>query len=804
MEASVGSPALERFPLLERAERLGVLKGKSALIVAPTATGKSHIGRLVVERALERRTEHTHAYLVPYRSLAAEVYDLFLDRLGNGNGVRVRIATGDQRDAVHPEDADLLVATYESFASLLRTTGLRPGVVVADEVHLVADGHRGPVVEGLLARLLESGRTEGLCALSAVVENGEDLAGWLGVELLKGRPEDRPVQLDLEHTIFTDKSTELLHALEPCLEGAQALVFCSSRLGAERVARDIENAFGDMLGKVGDARYALSAKVRESDPNLDRLPDLVLRGIAFHHAGLGRSIRKSVEDGFRKGALGVITCTPTLAAGVNLPAEIVVVRDIFRVDVLRGRTRRVLLPSGEVLNMLGRAGRPGQADRGVGVAMIPREAIENPRVTALLRDVESGKGGVVRSQLPSSFDAVMRFVLAVVAERGEATREDVVAAYKHTLAYRDHPEPVRFDRPFEVDMMEDIPSWERVVKAKGAIRVGERRLLPDGVHATVLSEKRDGRTDQWEVIISVTGIECDCPAARRWRPGEVCKHAACAIHNLLFENGVEEEERARAIYNCGEVFAATLDIGTKLENALKILTAWELLERVPTGWRTTPTGMLAASSWFDLLLVRVAAERARTPGQPSYQDVAQWAVQDYFAEEKKRERWGPAVQQWVGEVDLKKIKLPSKYRGDFEQGLDDLARVCRLYENAAEAVGNEAIRCAARDAARALRYGVAPELVPLMALRFDHLGRARCRLLFEKGVRSVAELAGANLDAVADPRRLPGALLAGWIRAAGKVQEARARSGDGTLAEGDSEFDDLVARFRLDPAALVA
>src|SRR5690606_38622781 len=56
--------------LYERAEALGVLDGESALIVAPTATGKSHIAREAICRALAGGAIGTRAYPVPFRALA--------------------------------------------------------------------------------------------------------------------------------------------------------------------------------------------------------------------------------------------------------------------------------------------------------------------------------------------------------------------------------------------------------------------------------------------------------------------------------------------------------------------------------------------------------------------------------------------------------------------------------------------------------------------------------------------------------------------------------------------------------------
>src|SRR5690606_41590163 len=104
-------------------------------------------------------------------------------------------------------------------------------------------------------------------------------------------------------------------------------------------------------------------------------------------------------------------------------------------------------------------------------------------------------------------------------------------------------------------------------------------------------------------------------------------------------------------------------------------------------------------------------------------------------------------------------------------------------------------------AAGALRYGVAPELVPLMALQLPQLARARTRYLYEKGVRSLLDLVNADPGEIADPRRAPAALVAQWIEQARKIHDARAVS-IADREEADAEFDELVARFRIDPAAL--
>ena len=378
------------------------------------------------------------------------------------------------------------------------------------------------------------------------------------------------------------------------------------------------------------------------------------------------------------------------------------------------------------------------------------------------------------------------------------TRDDIFEAFRRTLAYQTDPVPLDEVRPFEQDMMEDLPAYKKVVDAGGSIHTADYALSPEGVRVAVASGPK-----RYDVVVGITDVTCNCPAASRWHRGDICKHQACAIHDLLFGERIEREVRWRAIYNCGHVFGPTLDLATRLNLALEILDGWGLIERVAAGWRATPVGAVASLSRLDLLLVRQATQRVGGAKSVSYDDVALWAVEDYFAEEKARKAWTRAAGQWVDEVDTKKIRLPTKYRGDFERGLEDLSNVCRLYRDAARALGKPELADAAEAAGRSLRYGVAPEVVPLAALGFPQLGRARCRHLYECGIRNVQDLANAAPGDIADPRRAPQKYVREWIHLAKEIHQARAVA-RADREEADTEFDELVARFQLDPAALAA
>ena len=92
--------------------------------------------------------------------------------------------------------------------------------------------------------------------------------------------------------------------------------------------------------------------------------------------------------------------------------------------------------------------------------------------------ITEGRGNPVKTRMPESFDALMRFLLAVVADPGEATLDDLARATRETLWYRDDPADISFDRPFEADIMEDIPSFRRV---KPDMRLERGWPVADGV-----------------------------------------------------------------------------------------------------------------------------------------------------------------------------------------------------------------------------------------------------------------------------------------------------------------------------------
>ncbi len=425
-----------------------VLAGESLVLAAPTASGKSLVAYLALLRAA--RAGRTGLYLVPLRALAQEKAD-DLGRFAS-LGLKVGLSTGDfDLSAQQLESLDVLVATSEKADGLLRRGSPwldRLGVVVADEVHLLRDPDRGPTLEVSLTRLRRAYPDLQIVALSATVGNSEELAAWLGAR--HQASEYRPVPLRKGvyfdgRITFTDLSTRELAPPGEAVprlvrtvieEGGQALVFVSTRKASEQVAESLVPTVRGLLSAEERARAraaveALGGISDEETEGLRRLAALVPYGVAFHNASLTNPERRVVEQAFRERTLKVLVATPTLAAGINLPARRVIVRDTTRYDDRLGM--QAPIPATEIHQMLGRAGRP-RFDTAGEALIVARSPDDEDR---LLDGYLSGAPESVVSRLAAE-PALRMHVLALVASGAVATERDLesffaATFYGHTL-----------------------------------------------------------------------------------------------------------------------------------------------------------------------------------------------------------------------------------------------------------------------------------------------------------------------------------------------------------------------------------
>lgn len=378
-EIIIRSGLVELYPPQEEAIKAGALEGRNLVLASPTASGKTLVAEFCALKHILEKNGKT-IYLTPLRALASEKYQEFKKytsiRKPNGRRIRIGISTGDY-DSTDPwlERYDIIVCTNEKADSLLRHRAKwmdEISLVVADEVHLLNDGERGPTLEVVLARLMQVNPDMQVLALSATINNVEEIAEWLKAGYVT--TEWRPIQLKEgvvlhEEIQFKDgdarkiekksRNSAINLALNTVKSGGQALIFANTRRKAVTLAKKATNEVEKLLSKpvkralTRDAQKVLSAGERTRISEL--LAELVEHGTAFHHAGLGGGHRRVIEDSFRRGKIKVLTATPTLAFGVNLPARTVVIQDYRRYEPGYGYYPISVL---EYKQMAGRAGRP--------------------------------------------------------------------------------------------------------------------------------------------------------------------------------------------------------------------------------------------------------------------------------------------------------------------------------------------------------------------------------------------------------------------------------------------------------------
>ncbi len=354
------------------------LQGHNLVAAIPTASGKSLIG-IIPALQMMATTGKKVLYIVPLKALASEKKEDF-DRFSE-LGIKSHMSTGDlDSDDKNLGDADVIVATSEKADSMIRHGSKwmeKVGLVIADEVHMIHDPGRGPTLEVTLTKLMRRDRDLQIIALSATMSNAFDLAEWLHARLVESdwRPiplkegvyYDGSIKFDDYTTreVGTDKD-EIWPLIKQAVEdGGQSLVFVNSRRSTEALAVKYAPKMNEIAGRtLSKSDEMLLEGDGETTETGRKLTACVKGGMAFHNAGLTYRQRKYVEENFKSGLIKCIVATPTLAAGINLPARRVIVRDTTRYETNYGNSPISVM---EIKQMCGRAGRPGYDPYGEAV-----------------------------------------------------------------------------------------------------------------------------------------------------------------------------------------------------------------------------------------------------------------------------------------------------------------------------------------------------------------------------------------------------------------------------------------------------
>ena len=378
------------------------------LVCAPTGAGKTNIAMLAVLQLMKQhvqdgcvnKTQVKAIYIAPMKALAQEVVAKFSERLAP-LGIQVREFTGDMNlTRQEVADSHLLVVTPEKYDVVTRkggdgSLGTLVGLIIIDEVHLLADAERGAVIETLVARtqryIESSQKMVRIVGLSATLPNYVDVASFLRVNHSRGLfffgPEYRPIPLEQTFIGITEKQKvkrnnemnkhaymKMVVALE---RGKQVMIFVHSRKETSKSAEAMidlssKGCTNNLLENIDHEKYSLWKKQVEKSRSLE-VQQLFYKGVGVHHAGMLRADRTLTEQLYEQGLIKVLCCTATLAWGINLPAHTVIIKGTELYDPERGGF--VDLSILDVFQIFGRAGRPQYDTSGHAIMITPHKSL---------------------------------------------------------------------------------------------------------------------------------------------------------------------------------------------------------------------------------------------------------------------------------------------------------------------------------------------------------------------------------------------------------------------------------------------
>ncbi|XP_017101915.2 activating signal cointegrator 1 complex subunit 3 [Drosophila bipectinata] len=366
----------------------------NVLLGAPTGSGKTIVAEIAIFRALNQNPKSKVVYIAPLKALVKERISDWENRFQRSSlGLKVVELTGDVTPDIQAiRESQLIVTTPEKWDGISRSWQTREYVqhvslIVIDEIHLLGED-RGPVIEVIVSRTnfisSHTGRNIRIVGLSTALANAQDLANWLGITqmgLYNFKPSVRPVPLQVHINGFPGKhycprmatmnrpTFQAIRTYSPC---EPTIVFVSSRRQTRLTALDlITFVAGD-----SNPKQFLHIEEQEMELILQNIRDQNLKfclafGIGLHHAGLQEQDRKCVEELFLNRKIQVLVATATLAWGVNLPAHLVVIKGTEYFD---GKVKKYVdMPITDVLQMMGRAGRPQFDNEGVAVVLVHDE-----------------------------------------------------------------------------------------------------------------------------------------------------------------------------------------------------------------------------------------------------------------------------------------------------------------------------------------------------------------------------------------------------------------------------------------------
>jgi len=274
------------FPIQLKAIPI-VLKGKNAIIVSSTASGKTEavVAPLIERFFKENWKDLSILYISPTRALVNDMYYRLKEQLDEFN-ISLSLKTGDKPQFNPNNPPDFLLTTPESLDSLncrYHSSFKSLKAVALDELHLIDNTYRGDQLRILLKRLGDITETDfNVYALSATIADPENV----GSRYLKDFEVIKiPGKREIEYTLVRSLKEIFNCVKEEKLK--KLLIFCNSRANVENVAKECKRLLGN-------------------------------NEVVVHHGSLSKQIREEAESFMKETQYGVCVATTTLEIGIDI------------------------------------------------------------------------------------------------------------------------------------------------------------------------------------------------------------------------------------------------------------------------------------------------------------------------------------------------------------------------------------------------------------------------------------------------------------------------------------------------------
>jgi helicase len=380
-------------------------KDYNGLIAAATSCGKTVMSEMFASYTI-RVLKKKFIFLCPLRALAYEKYSDWTSPEHHFSDLNIGIYTGDFKEKDGYEQNDIIIMTSEMLNHKVRLGQNKflddIGLLVVDESHMLGMEGRGPHLEAALMGFSRINKLSRIILLSGTLPNVDEVASWLMT--LNNKPtfiiksDYRPCQLKI-HSLTYDEDMSVREAI------------------SEECSRIVNRFASD--------KFIIFVHVKSIGNYI--IEKLASRGIeaSFHNANLESKERIEIENSFKKDKnLRVIVATSTLAQGLNLPARRVIVAGVYRGSQL--------VPSSEILQMAGRAGRPAFDTQGDAYILFPKN--DFARLSKICTTAWPVTSKMLELSISQEYTTFMFHVLAEIYEGRIKSVEDIQKFYESSLS----------------------------------------------------------------------------------------------------------------------------------------------------------------------------------------------------------------------------------------------------------------------------------------------------------------------------------------------------------------------------------